>query len=177
MPRKPIAAPMASARTQATLQPATHPAFDLPRAANAGMRPMQPLDGALLLMHFAFRGLVVKADEFLAGQGLSRVHHRLLYAVARAEGISVGQLIELLGVSKQALHRPLKYLQDEGYVLAQRDPVQHRTKRLSLTERGREVEAVASRHEQEAMEEAMRTVSPEGQNAWREVMTALARRA
>lgn len=153
------------------------PAFDLPRAASAGMRPLQPLDGALLLMHFAFRGLVVKADAFLAEQGLSRVHHRLLYAVARAEGISVGQLIELLGVSKQALHRPLKFLQDEGYVMARRDPVQHRTKRLSLTERGREVEATASRHERAAMEEAMRTVSPDGQGAWREVMTALARMA
>lgn len=157
--------------------PADHPAFDLPRAASAGMRPLQPLDGALLLMHFALRGLVVKADAFLAEQGLSRVHHRLLYAVARAEGISVGQLIELLGVSKQALHRPLKFLQDEGYVVARRDPVQHRTKRLSLTERGREVEATASRHERDAMEEAMRTVSPDGQGAWREVMTALARMA
>lgn len=157
--------------------PADQPAFDLPRAANAGMRPLQPLDGALLLMHFAFRGLVVKADAFLAQQGLSRVHHRLLYAVARAEGISVGQLVELLGVSKQALHRPLKYLQDEGYVLAQRDPVQHRTKRLSLTERGRQVEATASRHEREAMEAAMRTVPASGQAAWHEVMTTLARLA
>ena len=170
MPRQPNPA-------SAAAQPAAHPAFDLPRAANAGMRPLQPLDGALLLMHFAFRGLVVKADEFLVGQGLSRVHHRLLYAVARAEGISVGQLIDLLGVSKQALHRPLKFLQDEGYVRARRDPVQHRTKRLSLTELGREVEATASRHEREAMEEAMRAVSPQGQDAWREVMTALARMA
>lgn len=170
---QPLSAPTGAATPQA----AYHPAFDLPRAASAGMRPLQPLDGALLLMHFAFRGLVVKADAFLAEQGLSRVHHRLLYAVARAEGISVGQLIELLGVSKQALHRPLKFLQDEGYVMARRDPVQHRTKRLLLTERGRQVEATASRHERDAMEEAMRTVSPDGQDAWREVMTALARMA
>jgi DNA-binding MarR family transcriptional regulator len=175
MPRQ--SNPSAAADPHAVLPPADHPAFDLPRAANAGMRPLQPLDGALLLMHFAFRGLVVKADEFLAGQGLSRVHHRLLYAVARAEGISVGQLIELLGVSKQALHRPLKFLQDEGYLVAQRDPVQHRTKRLSLTERGREVEATASRHEREAMEAAMRSVPASGQAAWTEVMTALARMA
>ncbi|WP_256221464.1 helix-turn-helix domain-containing protein [Variovorax sp. OK605] len=33
----------------------------------------------------------------------------------------MGQLIELLGVTKQAMHRPLKFLQDEGYVVAERD--------------------------------------------------------
>jgi DNA-binding MarR family transcriptional regulator len=154
-----------------------NPAFDLPRVANAGMRELHPEDGALLLMHFAFRGLVMKADAFLAGQGLSRAHHRLLYAVARADGISIGQLIELLGVSKQALHRPLKFLQDEGYIVAERDPAQHRSKKLWLTARGARIEKQASTHEREAMETALQAVSPSEQDAWRKIMTALARMA
>ncbi|SEJ01659.1 MULTISPECIES: MarR family winged helix-turn-helix transcriptional regulator [unclassified Variovorax] len=156
---------------------APNPAFELPRVARAGMRELHPQDGALLLMHFAFRGLVVKADAFLAEQGLSRVHHRLLYAVARAEGISIGQLIELLGVTKQAMHRPLKFLQDEGYVVAERDANQHRSKKLRLTELGARTEKLASAHEREAMELALQTVSANEQDAWRKVMTALARLA
>jgi DNA-binding MarR family transcriptional regulator len=157
--------------------PLRNPAFDLPRVANAGMRELHPEDGALLLMHFAFRGLVVKADAYLAREGLSRVHHRLLYAVARADGISIGQLIELLGVSKQALHRPLKFLQDEGYIVAERDPAQHRSKQLRLTVRGARIEKQASAHEREAMETALQAVSPGEQDAWRKIMTALARMA
>ena len=152
-------------------------AFDLPRVADAGMRELHPEDGALLLMHFAFRGLVMKADAYLAGQGLSRVHHRVLYAVARADGISIGQLIDLLGVSKQAMHRPLKYLQDEGYIVAERDPQQHRSKQLRLTVRGARTEKQASAHEREAMETALRGVSPSEQEAWRKIMTVLARMA
>jgi len=154
-----------------------NPAFELPRVADAGMRELHPEDGALLLMHFAFRGLVVKADAYLAEQGLSRVHHRLLYAVARADGISIGQLIELLGVSKQALHRPLKFLQDEGYLVAERDPQQHRSKQLRLTVRGARIEKQASAHEREAMQAALRAVSPGEEEAWRKIMTVLARMA
>lgn len=155
--------------------PAT--AVDLPRIARAGIRELYPMDGALLLMHFAFRGLVVKADAFLSEQGLSRVHHRLLYAVARAEGISIGQLIELLGVTKQALHRPLKFLQDAGYIVAERDAKQQRLKKLRLTALGERVERLASEHEREAMESALQMVSASEQDAWRKVMTALARLA
>jgi DNA-binding MarR family transcriptional regulator len=154
-----------------------NPIFDLPSIAKAGMRELQPEDGALLLMHFAFRGLVVKADVFLAGHELTRVHHRMLYAIARSEQLSIGGLIELLGVSKQALHRPLKYLQDAGYVVAQRDAIEHRVKILSLTAKGREVERLASKHEGAAMNAALAKVSPAEQKAWRKVMIALAQMA
>jgi len=153
------------------------PAFELPQVKTSGMRELHPLDGALLLMHFAFRGLVAKADIFLQGHGLSRVHHRILYAIARTEHLSIGGLQDLLGVSKQALHKPLKHLQDEGYVVAHRDAAQHRTKILQLTPKGIRTENAASEHERSAIAEALGTVSSAQQRAWTEIMTALARRA
>lgn len=151
------------------------PIFDLPPVAKAGMRELHPEDGALLLMHFAFRGLVVTADAFLAEHELTRVHHRVLYAIARSERLSIGGLIDLLGVSKQALHRPLKYLQEAGYVVTERDKVEHRVKILSLTAKGAALERLASKHERAAMTAALAGVSPSEQKAWHKVMIALAR--
>lgn len=154
-----------------------HPVFQLDAVERSGMREIHPLDGALLLMHFAFRGLVSDADRLLERHGLSRVHHRILYVVARCDGISVGELLQVLGVSKQALHRPMKFLQDNGYVLAERDRIQHRVKLLRLTAKGTRLERAASDCERKAMDQALGKVSAAGQLAWREVMIDLAERA
>lgn len=151
--------------------------FDLPRIKTAGIQEIHPLDGALLLMHFAFRGLVLKADVFLKRHDLSRLHHRILYVLARVEGVSVGGLQDILGVTKQALHRPLKHLQDQGYVVAERHAEQHRVKVLRLTQAGMKLERKASDYERNAIEKALGGVTPEQQQAWYEVMTALARQA
>lgn len=151
--------------------------FELPAVEKAGMRELHPLDGALLLMHFAFRGLVVKADQHLEKHGLSRVHHRILYVLARTDGISVGGLLETLGVTKQALHRPMKYLQENDYVTAERDAVEHRVKLLRLTPKGIRMERAASDYERAAMQAALGRLAPTDQKAWREVMIALARQA
>jgi DNA-binding MarR family transcriptional regulator len=149
--------------------------FDLLQVAQAGLKEARADDGALLLMHFAFRGLVAKADVFLAGHGLSRVHHRMLYAIARTDGIAVGQLIAMLGVSKQAMHRPLKHLQEQGLVLAERSPHEHRSKLLRLTREGARIERQASAHEAAAMERALKSVGESERQAWRTVMLELAR--
>jgi len=149
----------------------------LPVLQEAGLRELHPLDGALLLMHFAFRGLVSQADRYLAKQGLSRVHHRILYVIARTDGISVGGLLEVLGVSKQALHRPMKQLQDGGYVVAERHAAERRVKLLRLTPKGRRTERTASGHERAAMGGALVGLPAAGQKAWRDVMEALAAKA
>jgi DNA-binding MarR family transcriptional regulator len=151
--------------------------FELPAVERAGMRELHPMDGALLLMHFAFRGLVSHADQYLEKHGLSRVHHRILYVLARTDGISVGGLLETLGITKQALHRPMKYLQENGYVVAERDAVEHRVKLLRLTPKGTRMERTASDHERAAMQAALGNMSPTAQKAWREVMIALAKQA
>jgi len=154
-----------------------NPVFELPAVEKAGMRELHPLDGALLLMHFAFRGLVLHADRYLEKHSLSRVHHRILYVLARADGISVGGLLETLGVTKQALHRPMKYLQENGYVVAERDTVEHRVKLLRLTPKGARMERTASDHERAAMQAALGKMSASDQKAWRDVMLALAKQA
>lgn len=143
-------------------------------SASVQMRSLHPLDTALELLHFGFRGLTVKADQFLATHALSRVHHRVLYIIARADEINVGDLALTLGVSKQALHRPLKHLFEQQLVQYTRAPERHRFKLLALTEQGGAVEAEATELERQVLRQALDRVKPKGQDAWTTVMTALA---
>ena len=57
------------------------------------------------LFFLGWRSFVDDADTVLAEHGLGRMHHRVLYVVARSPGISVGELAGALGISRQALHR------------------------------------------------------------------------
>lgn len=69
-----------------------NPAFELPAVEKAGIRELHPLDGALLLMHFAFRGLVSQADRHLEKHAVAPpssdpLRHRAGHVIFRAEGV------------------------------------------------------------------------------------------
>lgn len=142
--------------------------------ASVNLKSLDPLDTSLELLHFGFRGLTVTADRFLEGRGLSRVHHRILYVIARAEAISIGELATTLGVSNQALHRPLSHLFDQQLVQYSREPGRHRFKLLALSEAGTALEAEATELERRTLREALASTDADGQDAWRRVMQALA---
>ena len=48
----------------------------------------------------SYRAFTAKPDEMLARRGLSRVHHRILFFIARNPGLSVSQLLAALGVTR-----------------------------------------------------------------------------
>ncbi|EJN13019.1 transcriptional regulator [Bradyrhizobium sp. YR681] len=151
--------------------PKTSQAAGLHRAS---LDKLHDLDGALELMYYGWRGMTLDADAYLAQQGLSRPHHRILYVVARRPDIAIGALIETLGVSKQALNRPLNLLLERKLLTAKRAPEQHRSKLLRLTESGRRIEQKASDRERKVMREAFDRVGGEGAAAWTAVMKAIA---
>lgn len=69
-----------------------------PQAAGlhrASLTKLHDLDAALELMYYGWRGMTLEADAYLAKQGLSRPHHRILYVVARRPDIAIGALIEI----------------------------------------------------------------------------------
>ncbi len=59
------------------------------------------LNRALEAMHFGFRAMTYKPDQRLAELDLTRIHHRILYFVARNPGFSVNDLLGVMRVSKQ----------------------------------------------------------------------------
>ncbi len=125
-------------------------------------------------MYFGWRGMTLDADEYLAKQGLSRSHHRILYVVARRPEVAIGSLIEILGISKQALNRPLNLLLERKLVTSQRSPEQHRSKLLRLTDAGKRIEQRASDLERKVMSEAFDRVGARGAAAWMAVMETIA---
>lgn len=145
-------------------------------SASVRMNALDPLDHALELFHFGFRGLTVEADAYLQTEGLSRVHHRMLYVIARAEELNVGELAATLGVSKQAAHRPLTHLFERELVCYSRQPQRHRFKLLALTEQGRALEQRATELERQTLREAFALTDTLGQEAWTLIMRALAER-
>ena len=151
--------------------PKTSQAAGLHRASLA---KLHELDAALELMYYGWRGMTLEADDYLAKQGLSRSHHRILYVVARQPDIAIGSLIEILGISKQALNRPLNLLLERKLLTSQRSPEQHRSKLLRLTAAGQRIEQTASGHERKVMREAFDRVGTRGAAAWMAVMETIA---
>ena len=153
------------------MQKTASPAAGLHRAS---LEKLHDLDAALELMYYGWRGMTLEADAYLAKQGLSRPHHRILYVVARRPDIAIGSLIEILGISKQALNRPLNLLLERKLVASKRSPEQHRSKLLQLTDAGRRIEQTASDHERKVLREAFDRVGTPGAAAWMAVMETIA---
>jgi len=140
----------------------------------ASLTKLHDLDAALELMYYGWRGMTLMADQYLATLGLSRPHHRILYVVARQPDISIGELIEVLGISKQALNRPLSLLLQRDLLTSRRSVEQHRSKLLRLTEAGKRIEQRASNYERKVLREAFDRVGPPGAVAWMAVMGVIA---
>jgi len=140
----------------------------------ASLTKLHDLDAALELMYYGWRGMTLMADQYLATLGLSRPHHRILYVVARQPDISIGELIEVLGISKQALNRPLSLLLQRDLLTSRRSVEQHRSKLLRLTEAGKRIEQRASDHERKVLREAFDRVGLSGAAAWTAVMGVIA---
>src|SRR5512134_478976 len=97
-------------------------------------------DDPAALLFFGFRALTAEPDRVLSERGLSRVHHRILYFVGHAPGLRVGELLATLGVTKQALHRPLRELVRQGLVAAAAPAHNRRARELRLTAAGERLE-------------------------------------
>ena len=91
-------------------------------------------------MHFGFRAMTYQTDQRLGQLGLTRIHHRLLYFIARHCECSINELLQIMQVSKQYLHKPLKKMIDLGYVRQTANRVDRRMKRLCLTSKGKKLE-------------------------------------
>ena len=132
------------------------------------------LDDAWELMHFALRAVIARPDQMLERRGLSRVHHRILFFVARQPDLSVNQLLQVLGVSKQALNQPLRQLYAQDLVAFTPAPQDRRQRRLVLTEAGRDLERRLTEPQRRMFDGALGGAGVRAEAAWRRVMRSMA---
>jgi DNA-binding MarR family transcriptional regulator len=134
----------------------------------------QALNAALEAIYFGFRGVTAKPDERLATLALSRVHHRILYFIARHPACSINELLGIMSITKQYLHAPLRRLTDDGYVRVEADAADRRVKRLALTKKGATLEEELSGEQRRHFQHVFKTAGPAAEAGWRKVMALLA---
>lgn len=132
------------------------------------------LNEALELFFYGYRRFTERPDALLRRRGLGRVHHRVLYFIARNGGITVNGLLKKLGVSKQALNAPLRKLLASRLVESRLAEKDRRQKRLYLTPKGIALEEQLSGGQRKALDAVFRKTGKMAESHWRAVMTAIA---
>lgn len=133
----------------------------------------QELNQALESMHFGFRAMIYQPDQRLAKLGLARIHHRLLYFIGRNPDCSINELLQIMRITKQYLHQPLKKLLNLGYVRQKTDGADRRIRRLRLSAKGRELEFELSEVQRRRFADIFKRAGPAAEKHWRQVMALL----
>ncbi|MCF3931877.1 MarR family transcriptional regulator [Acuticoccus sp. M5D2P5] len=113
---------------------------------------------------FGYRDFVGIADEALVKTGYGRAHHRVLHFVDRNPGLTVGELLAILKVTKQGVARVLRTLVDDGLIEVRPGEHDRREKRLSVTTTGHELAVELARLQTKRIETALAPL-PEGSRA------------
>ena len=92
-------------------------------------------------LFFAHATLWRAIDARLAEKELGRAHYRALYFIARQPGLTISDLLALLGITKQSLGRVVKELEAREYLTTRPGNRDRRQKELRLTDGGRAAEA------------------------------------
>lgn len=131
------------------------------------------MDEILALFYFAYRTFTEKPDQMIEKYNIQRTHHRILFFIAHVPGINVHQLLEILEVSKQALHAPLRQLTEKGFIFSRPADFDKRYKQLFLTEKGQKLEEELSNVQREQMRLIFSDLGGNHQLAWTNVMKKL----
>ncbi|WP_298224017.1 MarR family winged helix-turn-helix transcriptional regulator [Acidocella sp.] len=125
------------------------------------------------MLFFALRDLNGPADTILAELKFGRAHHRCLHWIGRKPGLNVGELLSILGITKQSLTRVLGPLIHDGYV-AQTPGVKDRRQRLlTLTEKGATLERQLFETQREKLLTAYRDAGGPAVEGFKRVMRGL----
>jgi DNA-binding MarR family transcriptional regulator len=126
------------------------------------------------LFFFAYRAFTARPDRILGQRGLSRVHHRILYFVGRSPGIAINALLDILGVTKQALNAPLRQLLEMKLVAVRTAAHDRRFRQLTLTPDGARLEAQLTGTQMKQLGAVFAASGSDAEAAWRAVMQRMA---
>ena len=143
----------------------------------AGSNPLflreEELRQGIELLFYAYREFTAEPDEILAEFGFGRAHHRAVYFIGRYPDITVGDLLDILRITKQSLSRVLGQLVEEGFVVQRPGQRDRRQRLLRLTERGRELERRLTDSQRQRFARAYRMAGADAVAGFRTVLGGL----
>lgn len=129
---------------------------------------------AMEAFFFGYQAFTAKPDEMLAKRGLSRVHHRILFFIAKYPGLNMSELLGYLGVTKQALNMPLRQLIEMNLVQSEAATDDKRKRVLGFTAEGAKLEQALRREQARLLQRVFAEVGEEAVQGWLRVNLALA---
>ena len=150
--------------------------------SNSDPKYMRPSENELLfltdegirqhieLLFFAYKSFTADPDRILEKYGLGRAHHRALHFINSCPGLTVSELLDVLGITKQSLNRVLRRLIELEYVQSEIGSIDRRERNLSLTEKGRAFEQELSTAQRKRIREAFSKAGPEAVGGFRKVL-------
>lgn len=123
---------------------------------------------------FSYRAFTAKPDEMLERRGLSRVHHRILFFIARNPGLSVSELLSALGVTKQELNVPLRQLLERDLIRSEACDNDKRRRLLELTAEGGKLEKALRQEQGRLLQRAFDEAGEDAVRGWLAVNQAIA---
>ncbi|MGH8766246.1 MAG: MarR family winged helix-turn-helix transcriptional regulator [Burkholderiales bacterium] len=143
----------------------------LPKATAANLKRLMHKG---LVLHFMLQlSFGEDADTRLATRAMGRVHHRILYFAHFTPGISVSELLAVLGVKHQNIQAPLQRLVKGGYILTRASAHDGRVKKLYCSRKGDKLLEYVSGGQRERMQRAYDGVTPADIASYFKVMTAM----
>jgi DNA-binding MarR family transcriptional regulator len=133
----------------------------------------QQMNEVLVLFYFAYKTFTEEPDQIIQNYGIQRVHHRILFFVSRFPGLSVNELLELLEISKQALHGPMRKLIEKNLMVSKEAEHDRRVKQLFLTDEGERLEKELSNRQREHLSSIFSQFDADHEKAWIEIMEKL----
>jgi DNA-binding MarR family transcriptional regulator len=125
------------------------------------------------LLFFAYRDFTAEPDAILAQFDFGRAHHRVIHFVGRHPQMTVGELLDILKITKQSLSRVLGQLVRQGFITQRPGSQDRRQRLLELTLKGRELERRLSEPQRARVSEAYRQAGAQAVEGFRKVLLGI----
>jgi DNA-binding MarR family transcriptional regulator len=122
------------------------------------------------LLFFAYRDFTSDPDAMLSAWGFGRAHHRVVHFVGRKPGMTVAQLLGILGITKQSLGRVLRDLIEKDLVYQRPGASDRRQRLLFLTKEGESLRLKLMAPQAERVIRALSEAGAEAEPGYRRVL-------
>lgn len=127
---------------------------------------------AVELIFFSYRDFTVGPDKILEKINFGRAHHRVIYFVGKQKKITIKDLLSILQITKQSLSRVLNQLVKEKFILLSTG-IDKRTKDLSLTKKGEELEKELSTIQINKIRNVLKQFNEKDINGFKKILYAM----